>query len=713
MADTRRDSGTGPAPLPASASALRNVVLVGPPGSGKTTLMESLLATAGAIPRRGTVADGSTVGDRDPASHRQQRSVELSVATFAWSDATVTLIDTPGYPDYTGELRAGLRGADSALFVVSSTDGIDAATSRLWDECEVVGMPRAIVVTNLDRDRADFDETVAVCQRLFTGSVLPLFLPIHADDGGVIGFIDLLDEQIWHWSTGEASVVAAEARHIELIDSERSALIEAVVTESEDEQLLDTFINGEHVDVDILTTDLERAVARGHLHPVVGHAETGTGIGAQLILDLIVRGFPSPSERRLPVITSIDGSPIEPLKPDADGPLVAEVIKTSSDPYVGKVSIIRVFSGILRPDRTVHVSGHFTPGEGHEDHDLDERVGHVMTLVGDQHRDVEQAGPGAIVAAGRLVRAETGDTLSCPERPLLMEPWAVPVPLLPVAIVPRSVSDDERLGSAVARVAAEDPTVRFTRADETGQIILWTLGEAHADLVVERIRSRYGVEVESVDVRPAVRATLAAGATGTGRLVKQSGGHGQYAVVQIEVEPLPRGSGLVFVDRIVGGAVPRTFIPSIEKGVRAQMEAGATGGIPLVDLRVTLVDGKAHSVDSSDMAFQTAGAMALKDAAANGDVVLLESIITLTIDVPDEHVGAVISDLTARRGVITGTESDGSGRTVIVADAPESEVSRYAIDIRSVSHGSGAFSRTPAGYAPMPAGLARRLLEEQ
>ena len=713
MADTRRDSGSGPAPLPPSASALRNVALVGPPGSGKTTLLESLLATAGAIPRRGAVSDGTTVSDRDPVSLRQQRSVELSVATFVWSDTTITLIDTPGYPDYLGELRAGLRAADGVLFVVSSTDGIDAATSRLWDECEVIGMPRAIVVTNLDRDRADFDETAAVCQRLFTGNVLPLFLPIHADDGGVIGFIDLLDEQIWHWSTGELSVTPAEERHIELIESERSALIEAVVTESEDEVLMDTFIGGEHVDVALLTMDLERAIARGHFHPVVGHAETGAGIGAQLILDLIVRGFPSPSEHPLPVVTSIDGSPIEPLEPDAEGPLVAEVIKTSSDPYVGKISIVRVFSGTLLPDSAIRVSGHFTPGTGHEDHDVDERVGHLMTVLGGEHRDVKQAGPGSIVAVGRLTRAETGDTLSSPERPLLMEPWAMPAPLLPVAIVPRSVRDDEKLGSALARVAAEDPTLRITRADATGQIVLWTLGEAHADLVVERIRSRYGVEVESVDVRPAIRATLGAGATGTGRLVKQSGGHGQYAVVQIEVEPLPRGAGLEFVDRVVGGAVPRTFIPSVEKGVRTQMEAGTTGGIPLVDLRVTLVDGKAHSVDSSDMAFQTAGAMALKDAAAKGDVVLLEPVIRLTVDVPDEHVGSVISDLSTRRAVITATESDGAGRTVIVANAPESEVSRYAIDIRSVSHGSGTFTREAAGFAPMPASVARQVLGEQ
>lgn len=712
MADTRREASGQPALLPASPAGARNVVLVGPAGSGKTTLVEALLVASGTIPRRGTVGDGTTVGDRDPVALRQQRSVELAVATFAWRDATITLLDTPGYADYTGDLRAGLRGADAALFVISSTDGIDAATGRLWEECELVGMPRAIVVTNLDRDRADFDETVAVCQRVFPGAVLPVFLPIHGDDESVVGFIDLLDEQIWHWSSGAPQVTPAEERHRELIESERAMLIEGVVTESEDEELMETFIGGDHVEVELLTTDLERAVARGHFHPVVGHALSDVGVGAELILDLIVRGFPSPLEHPLPVVTGIDGSAIEPLTCDPAGPLVAEVIKTTSDPYVGKVSVVRVFSGTLDAESVVHVSGHFSAGTGHEDHDVDERAGHLMTLLGAEHRDVEKAPAGSIVAVGRLTRAETGDTLSDPDRPLIMEPWHMPEPLLPVAITPRSAGDEDKLGTALARMAAEDPTLRIEQVDGSGQILLWTLGEAHADLILERIRTRYGVEVAQVEMRAPIRATFASAADGSGRLVKQSGGHGQYAVVQIEVEPLPRGAGFEFVDKVVGGAVPRNYIPSVEKGVRAQMQQGVAGDFPVVDIKVTLVDGKAHSVDSSDMAFQTAGGMALKDAAAKADVTLLEPIVTLRVEVPDEHVGAVISDLSTRRAMITGTDSDGSGRSRVVADVPELEISRYAIDIRSVTHGTGSFTRTPAGFAPMPTSRAKELLEK-
>ena len=713
MADKRSDRKSVPAPAAPSPDRIRNVALVGPAGSGKTSLMESLLHAAGAIGRRGSVTEGTSVGDWDPVAVRQKRSVGMSVATFAWGDVVINLVDTPGYADFTGDLRAGLRGVDAALFVVSSVDGVDGATARLWDECEVVGMPRAVVVTNLDKERADFDETVAVCQRVFTGGggVLPLFLPVHGDDGVVAGFIDLLDEQIWDWSSGQAVVTAAEDRHRELIETERGSLIEGVVTESEDEDLMDRFIGGEHVEVDQLTADLERAVARGHFHPVMGHAIRTANVGSELILDLIVRGFPSPAEHELPVVTRIDGSPTEPLSADADGPLVAEVIKTTSDPYVGKVSIVRVFSGTLRPETLVHVSGHFRPGTGHEDHDLDERIGHLTGMVGAAHSDVSAAVAGSIVAVSKLGRAETGDTLSAADHPLLMEPWQMPAPLLPVAITPHSAGDEDKLGTALARVVAEDPTLRIDHPEETGQIVLWTLGEAHADLILDRIRTRYGVAVDAIEVRAPMRETFAAASTGNGRLVKQSGGHGQYAVVDIMVEPLAPGAGFEFVDKIVGGAVPRNFIPSVEKGIRHQMALGVAAGYPVVDIKVTLVDGKFHTVDSSDMAFQTAGAMALKDAAARTTISLLEPVITLTVDVPDEHVGAVIADVSTRRGMIKGTTSLADGRSRVVADVPETEISRYAIDIRSITHGTGDFERAEAGYAPVPAAVAKRVIE--
>ena len=688
------------APVAEEPAAIRNVVLVGPSGSGKTTLMQSLLIAAGAVPRTG------------PLPADQPRSVGLDVATVAFGGAVITLIDTPGYADFLGDVRAGLRGADGALFVVSSVDGVDPGTQLLWNECEAVGMPRAIVVTKLDKERADFDETVAITHRVFVGGggVLPLHLPVHADNGTVAGFIDVLSTTIHEWTSGAPVERAADAEHIALTETARNDLIEGIITESEDESLMDAFIGGETIATDTLVKDLERAVARGHFHPVLGHAAQPAPVGAELILDLIARGFPSPLEHPLPVATGIDGSPKAPLASDPAGPLCAEVIKTTSDPYVGKLSIVRVFSGTLKLDEKVHVSGHFSAGSGHIDHDIDERVGALSVFTGAESAPVSAAIAGSIVSVAKLTRAETGDTLSNAADPLLMEPWLMPEALLPVAIKAHASTDEDKLSQALGRLLAEDPTLRLEHSEETGQIVLWTMGEAHADLVVDHLRTRYGVTTDAEEVRIGLRETFSAKAEATGRLVKQSGGHGQYAVCNIVVEPLPMGSGFEFVDAVVGGAVPRQFIPSVEKGVRHQMARGVAAGYPVTDIKVTLTDGKAHSVDSSDMAFQTAGALALKDAANKVPINLLEPIMRIEVTVPDEFVGAVLSDVSGRRGQVLGTESADGGNTLVTAMVPEVELTRYAIDIRSISHGSAQYHREPAGYQAMPAARARTIL---
>lgn len=695
------------APVPSSESGIRNVVLVGPTGSGKTTLVEDLLTAAGVLAKAGRVEAGSTVCDHDPAAVGQHRSVSLAVASFLWDGVVVNLIDTPGYADYVGEVRAGLRAADAALFVVSAVDGVDGSTQQLWSECEAIGLPRLIVVTKLDRERADFDETVAVCQRVFTGGggVLPLILPIHGEGQTIVGFIDLLTTGIHEWTTGAEQELESEAEHRDLIDRARNELIEGIITESEDETLMDRFVAGEAIDVQTLAADLERAVARGHFHPVIASAHA-----ASYLLRTITRSLPSPIEREVPVVTSIAGEPTTPLAADSDGPLCAEVIKTTTDPYVGRVSLVRIFSGTLRADDAVHVSGHFSPGTGHQDHDVDERIGVLSAVLGAEQQPLDRGIAGSIVAVSRLSRAETGDTLSSPSAPLLMEPWQMPEPLLPVAITAHSAGDDDKLATALARLLAENPTLRLEHVASTGQTVVWCLGEAHADLVVNRLRTRYGVTVDSEPVRLALRETFAASASGSGRVVKQSGGHGQYAVCEITVEPLPAGGGFEFVDKVVGGAIPRAFIPSVEKGLRQQLAKGVAAGYPLVDIRVTLVDGRAHSVDSSDLAFQSAGALALKDAASKVDLALLEPIVAISVLVPDDHVGNVLADLATRRGRVTGTESEPGGRTRVTALVPESEVSRYAIDVRSITHGTGSYTRAPAGFAPMPAIAAKRLL---
>ena len=699
------------ASAPGDPRAIRNVVLVGPSHAGKTTLIERLALATGAITRAGTIDDGTTLSDLDEAEHRQKRSVSLSLVPLDHDGIRINLLDTPGYADFVGEVRAGLRAADAALFVISAVDGVDAATTMLWDECAAVGMPRAIVVTKADRDRAHVEGTVELCQSLFGEGqgVLPLYLPLHADDGHVAGLIGLLSRRIYDYSEGLRVERDPDPEHLSVIDDARTALLEGIITESEDESLMDRFLAGDEVPFDTLVEDLEKAVARGHFFPVVVTATSPLGFGADELLEVIVRGFPSPLEHPLPAVTSPDGSPEAPLTCDPAGPLCAEVVKTSSDPYVGRLSLVRVFSGTLRADTTLHVSGHFMADRGHEDHDLDERMGALASPLGKAQRPISSVIAGDIAAVAKLGHAETGDTLSSPERPLLIEPWVMPDPLLPVAVVAHSSADEDKLTAALSRLVAEDPTMRLERNSETGQIVLWCMGEAHVDVVLDRLRNRYGVTVDSEPLRVSLRETFSTRARGHGRLVKQSGGHGQYAVCDIEVEPLPPGSGFEFVDKVVGGAVPRQFIPSVEKGVRTQMAKGVAAGYPVVDIRVSLVDGKAHSVDSSDMAFQTAGSLALKEAAAASQIALLEPIDEVLVLVPDEYVGAVMSDLSGRRGRVTGSEGVGAGRTKITAEVPGLELTRYAIDLRSLAHGTATFTRRYRGHEPMPAQVAQGL----
>jgi elongation factor G len=712
MVQTSSSAGAAGGALAADQpGSVRNVVLVGHSGAGKTTLVEALLAATGTINRAGRVEDGTTVSDFDEAEQRQQRSVSLSLAPLVHAGVKVNLLDTPGYADFVGDLRAGLRAADAALFVVSAVDGVDGATRMLWDECAAVGMPRAVVVTKLDKDRADFDEAVAICQRVFGDGVLPLYLPLAADDGSPAGLIGLLSRRVADYSGGARVEREPDAEHLPLIDSARNSLIEGIIAESEDESLMDRYLGGEDIELKVLIDDLETAVARGSFYPVLA-AASPTGLGMTELLEVMTQAFPSPLEHEVPPVTTPDGKPKGPLTCDPAGPLVAEVVKTTTDPYVGRISLVRIFSGTLRPDTTVHVSGHFLADRGHEDHDVDEKVGAISSPLGKTQRTVAQAIDGDICAVAKLTRAETGDTLSAKDDPLLMEPWVMPDPLLPVAVVAKSKADEDKLSQGIGRLVAEDPTLRLEQNPETHQLVLWCMGEAHVDVLLDRLKNRYGVDVESVPLRVQLRETFAGKATGHGRHVKQSGGHGQYAICDIEVEPLESGGGFEFVDKVVGGAVPRQFIPSVEKGVRAQMERGVAAGYPVVDIRVTLVDGKAHSVDSSDMAFQTAGALALKEAAKATTLHLLEPVDEVAVLVSDEYVGAVMSDLSTRRGRVTGTEPVGSGRSMVKAEVPQVEITRYAVDLRSLSHGTGTFSRTYLRHEPMPSQIAAKIQEE-
>ena len=710
MAEKTGTSGAaGRASAAGQPDSVRNVVLVGHSGAGKTTLVEALLVSTGTIQRAGRVEDGTTVSDFDEVEVRQQRSVNLTLAPVTFGGVKVNLLDTPGYADFTGDLRAGLRAADAALFTVSATEGVDGLTRMLWEECAAVGMPRAVVITKIDHQRGDFAEALASCREAFGDSVAPLYLPVTDAQGGVSGLIGLLSERFFDYSGGSREERDPDPADADRIEEARSALIEAIIQESEDESLMDRYLSGEAIDAKVLIEDLEKAVAQGSFYPVLA-ASAPQGIGMAELLEVMTQAFPAPGEHPLPAVTTPDGKPVSGLSSDPRGPLLAEVVKTTSDPYVGRISLVRVFSGTLRPDATVHVSGHGRADRGHADHDQDERIGALTSPLGKQQRTISQCAAGDICAVAKLASAETGDTLSDKENPLLMEPWSSPEPLLPVAITAKSKADEDKMSQALARLVAEDPTLRLEMNSETRQLVLWTMGEAHVDLLLDRLSSRYGVAVETADLRVPLRETVAGKAQGLGRNVKQTGGHGEFGIAHIEVEPVPSGGGLEFVDKIVGGVVPRQFIPSVEKGVRAQMEQGVLAGYPMVDIRVTLFDGKAHSVDSSDMAFQKAGRAALRDAAEKAGVLLLEPVDEVSVLIPDAYVGAVMSDLSSRRGRVLGTEPIPGGRTLVKAEIPELEITRYAIDLRSMSQGTGSFTRSYLRYEPLPPHLADKVV---
>jgi elongation factor G len=715
MADKSNGSnGAGAAPAVVDPAAVRNVVLVGPSGGGKTTLVDALLVASGVLSRAGCIADGTTVCDHDDAEIRQQRSVSLALASLMHDRVKVNLVDTPGYADFVGELRAGLRAADCALFVIAANDDVDEPTKSLWQECSQVGMPRAVVITKLDHARASYQNSLAAAQNAFGDKVLPLYVPT---GDGVIG---LLSQTHYKYANGKRTTHAPDDSFTDQIEEARGTLIEGIIEESEDESLMERYLSGETIDEAVLIDDLEKAVARGSFFPVIPVC-SGTGVGTLELLEVATRGFPSPREHPLPEVFTPQGAAFTKVACGSDSPLLAEVVKTTSDPYVGRLSLVRVFSGTIRPDTTVHVSGHFSsffggadgagPDSlaGHVDHDEDERIGALSFPLGKQQRPASMVLPGDMCAIGRLSRAETGDTLSDKAHPLVLKPWRMPESLLPVAIQAHAKTDEDKLSVGLGRLAAEDPTLRIEQNSETHQIVLWCMGEAHAGVVLDALANRYSVTVDTVELRVPLRETFGGKAKGHGRHVKQSGGHGQYAVCDIEVEPLPEGSGFEFVDKVVGGSVPRQFIPSVEKGVRAQMERGVHAGYPVVDIRVTLLDGKAHSVDSSDFAFQMAGGLALKEAAAAAKAALLEPIDEVTVLIPDDLVGAVMSDLSGRRGRVLGSDTAGNDRTLVKSEVPQVELTRYAIDLRSLSHGAASFTRTFARYEPMPESAAARV----
>lgn len=680
------------------ASNIRNVLLAGHGGSGKTTLLEAMLFTSGATTRMGSVEEGNTVSDHEAEEIKKGISVSLSMSPVEWKGTKINILDAPGYADFVGDLRAAVRAADAMLIVVSAVDGVEVQTEVAWELAVEFGIPRAIFINKMDRERADFEGTLRQIIESFGKQVAPVELPI-GKEADFRGVADLLHEKAALYRSGP---VAEEGDWpddlIAIAGPAHEHLVEAVA--ETDDALIEKYLEEGALSEEEVMHGIKAGFASGMIAPVLVGA-AAKPIGVDRVLQLMAEEFPSPLDGHEITVAPKGGEEIE-LPCDADGPLAALVFKTVSDPYVGHISMFRVFSGKVRPDSSVHNA---TRG-------ADERIGQLFALRGKDHENVAEVHAGDIGAVAKLANTHTGDTLSTKDKGFVIPEISLPEPLLAYAIEPKTKGDEDKLSTALARLREEDPTLLVTRSDETHETVMYGMGEAHLDVMIERMRRKFGVEVTTHPAKIAYKETIKGKGAAQGRHVKQSGGHGQYAVCNIEIEPLPRGGGFEFENKIFGGAIPSQFVPSVEKGVRKAMSEGAFSGNPMVDVRCRLVDGKFHTVDSSDIAFQIAGSMALREAARNAGVALLEPVVELEVTVPESFTGDVMGDLNSKRGKIAGMEQSGPGRQRIKAQVPQAELARYSIDLRSMTGGRGAFTMRFSHFEEVPSHLAQKIIDE-
>jgi elongation factor G len=686
---------------------VRNVALVGHGGAGKTTLAEALLLCSGAISRAGRTEDGTTVLDFEPEEHSHHMSTSLALAAIEWRGHKVNVLDCPGYADFVPEALAGLSVADLAVFVVSAVDGVEVQTQVLWRAASELGLPRLIFLNKLDRERADFSSALQQVQAAFGAGVAPLQLPIGSEQS-LSGVADLLSDTAYTYSAGKCAGLAgpvpseiAEREH-----AEHDAMVEGIVVADDD--LMTRYLDGEEISAEELAKTLARGVASAQVFPVICGSATKL-VGIDRLLDTICAEGPSPLERP-PVVASAGDQEVE-IRPDPAGQPLAWVFKTVADPYVGKISLFKVASGTVRPDAALTNSRSKT----------EERLHALFTLRGKEQVQLPEVQAGDIGAVAKLAGTNTRDTLAPRNMPVQLSPgpltrgWLADVvaPVLSIAIRPKSKADEDKLMTALHRLQEEDPNLHVRRDDETHQTVLSGTGEAHLQIATERLARKFGVAVEQEDLVIPYRETVTSSADAEGKYKKQTGGHGQFGVASLRVEPLERGAGFEFVDNIVGGVIPRQFIPAVQKGAEEALAEGGVFGWPVVDVRVTCFDGKSHPVDSSELAFKMAGALAVREALAKASPVVLEPLSLLEVTVPDAYQGDVMGDLNSRRGRVQGTEPAGGGESLITALVPTAELTRYAIDLRSLTGGRGRFRARHSHYEVMPPNLWDKVKRER
>jgi elongation factor G len=676
---------------------LRNVGVVGHGGVGKTSLVESLLFTAGGLSRLGKVDDGTTTTDFDPDEIKRKISINTSVAYCDWKGHRVNLVDTPGYGDFIADARAALRVVEAAVVVVDAVAGVQVQTERVWKFASEYELPRAIVVNRLDRERADFFRTLDSLTRRLKGRIVPLHVPV-GEEAGFKGYVDLAKMKAFVYADGKSTETDIPADATERAREWREKLVEAAA--ETDDDLLTKYLEDGALDEASMLKALKNGIAQGKIVPVLCACATRT-VGSHPLLDMIVQEFPSPADRGEIAGTDLKAKQTATRAIDAKAPAVALVFKTLQDPHIGKLSLFRVMSGTVKADSTL-----LNPTRGAR-----ERMGHVAWLQGKTQKAVAELGPGEIGVAQKLKETQTGDTLGDEGNPFELPRIVFPEAAISFAIQPKSRGDEDKISTALARIAEEDPTVHHHFDPETKQLLISGVGNLHVEMTVERMKRKYNVDVTLLPPRIPYKETVKGRAEGQGKYKKQTGGRGQYGDTWLRVEPLTRGAGFEFVDDIFGGAVPRNFIPSVEKGVRDCMKKGILAGYPVVDMKVTLYDGSYHDVDSSDMAFQIAASMGLQKVFMDAHPILLEPVMNVEVTTPADHAGDVIGDLNSRRGRIVGMEP--AGETALVrASVPMAEMLTYEPSLRSMTGGRGGYSMEFSHYEEVPSFIADKVVKE-
>ncbi|HEY2161414.1 MAG TPA: elongation factor G [Solirubrobacteraceae bacterium] len=677
------------------ADRIRNVALVGHRGSGKTSLHEALLFSGGAVNRLGTVVDGSTVSDTDPDEKARCMSISATLSSFEWQDRKVNLIDTPGDSSFVSDALGALRVCESAVFVVNAVMGVEVHTTRLWQRAAELDLARLVFVNLLDRERADYFRTLESLKSAFGQHVVATEIPIGSEHE-ISGVIDLVDMKAYRYD-GDGRDNCSEIPIPDELAGQAQEYREKLMDEVSEtsDQLMERYLEGDEISHQEIVTALKDGTNHGQLFPVTCGVAT-RNLATNRLLDAIVEDLPSPVKHGGLEVGEIVLEPVE------DKELFAYVFKTRADPFAGRINLFRVYQGVMRQDSQVLNTRTHTK----------ERIGQLVTFEGGETGHTKEFGAGDIGAVAKLKETKAGDWLAARDEAIEMPSIKLPAPVMAFAIEPKSKGDEDKVFSALRRLQEEDPTIDLHRDPQTGEQIVAGLSQVHVEVIVERLKSRFGAEVNLKPPRVPYQETIRKPAKAHGRHKKQTGGRGQFGDCHIEIEPLEHGTGFEFVNAIKGGVIPTGFIPAVEKGVREAMDTGVVAGYPVKDVRVRLYDGSYHTVDSSEMAFKVAGSQAMKQALEAAGPVLLEPIMEVSINAPEDTVGDVIGDLNSRRGRPLGMEPVGAGMTEIKAEVPMAEMLSYAPDLRSITGGQGEFTMDFARYEEVPGHLASKVVEE-